>query len=125
MDQHHRIAAILNIVSGALALATIACFALFFGTVAAFIPDLPIPTDWIVGFGAAFAGLLGIVSLGQVIAGTCLLAGRPAARAWLIAFGILELPAFPIGTALGVYTIWALLRDLPQYHDGSPRVTTR
>lgn len=125
MDQHHRIVAILNIVSGVLCLSAIVFLGLFFGTLAAFIPDLPIPAGWIAAFGATLGALIGLTSLGQLVAGACLLAGRQSARPWLIAFGILELPAFPFGTAIGLYTVWALLRDLPEYSDGSPRVTTR
>jgi hypothetical protein len=34
---------------------------------------------------------------------------RPWGRIFGLVFAILDLPAFPIGTAIGAYSLWALL----------------
>lgn len=51
---------------------------------------------------------------------TALLLGRPWAAHLLMGIGQRQMPAFPIGTALSVYTVWALLT---QAHSPDPRVT--
>jgi hypothetical protein len=61
---------------------------------------------------AAFiGGFLALVSLPGVIAGAGLLSYRPWARILALVLGILNLPGFPLGTILGVYTLYVLLDD--------------
>jgi hypothetical protein len=61
---------------------------------------------------AAFVGgFLTLVSLPGIIAGFGLLAYRPWARILALVLGILNLPGFPLGTVLGVYTLYVLLDD--------------
>jgi hypothetical protein len=52
-----------------------------------------------------------LVSVPGIIAGIGLLKYRPWARILALVLGILNLPGFPVGTILGIYTIWALLDD--------------
>lgn len=57
------------------------------------------------------SGLILLVSAPGIIAGVGLLNFRPWSRILALILGILNLPGFPIGTLLGIYTIWALLDD--------------
>lgn len=59
----------------------------------------------------AVSGFLLLVSAPGIIAGIGLLSFRPWARILALILGVLNLPAFPTGTILGVYTLYALLDD--------------
>jgi hypothetical protein len=54
-------------------------------------------------------GLVFLFMLPGIIAGVGLLKYKAWARILAIILGLLNLPGFPIGTLVGVYTIWALL----------------
>ncbi len=54
-------------------------------------------------------GFIFVISIPDIIAGVGLLNFKSWARILAIILAILNLFAFPIGTALGVYTLWALL----------------
>jgi hypothetical protein len=56
-------------------------------------------------------GLIILFSLPSLIAGTGLLGLNNWARILTIVLGLLNLPGFPTGTALGVYTLYVLLND--------------
>ena len=68
---------------------------------------------------AGFLGIVGVVagiflallSLPGIIGGWALFTGRSWGRPVIIVLGILELLNFPLGTALGIYTLCILLRD--------------
>lgn len=59
--------------------------------------------------GAAIACFLILVSLPGMLAGIGLLKVRPWARIVAIIVGVLHILSFPLGTAMGVYTLWVLL----------------
>jgi hypothetical protein len=59
--------------------------------------------------GAAIAAFLILVSLPGMVAGIGLLKMQPWARIVAIIVGAFHLLSFPLGTALGVYTLWVLL----------------
>jgi hypothetical protein len=44
-----------------------------------------------------------------ILAGIGLLGLKPWARILTIILGLLNLPGFPVGTLLGIYSLWALL----------------
>jgi hypothetical protein len=56
-------------------------------------------------------GFLVMVSAPGIIAGIGLLSYQPWARILTLVLGILNLPGFPTGTALGVYTLYVLLDE--------------
>ena len=56
----------------------------------------------------AFLVLLGIPG---VVAGYGLLRGKAWGRILALVVGFLGLVNFPLGTAIGIYTLWALLQD--------------
>jgi hypothetical protein len=54
-------------------------------------------------------GIVFVLSIPNIIAGIGLLKYKSWARILAIILGVLSLLGFPIGTALGIYTLWALL----------------
>ena len=63
------------------------------------------------GLGVVIAAILCIMAVPGIIAGIGLLKMRPWARVLAIIAGALHLLSFPLGTALGVYTIVVMLND--------------
>jgi hypothetical protein len=110
LDNHCKIAAILHIVMGVLLLLTLVFFLLFFGGMAALAQaDVPF-IGWIAGFGAFIGGLFALYGMAQVGAALAYLNGSAAGRTFLIIFSVIALFNFPLGTAAGGYSLWALLR---------------
>jgi hypothetical protein len=64
-------------------------------------------------FLAPFLGGIGLLisgfAIAGVIAGGGLMARRPWARMLAIILGCISLIHFPLGTALGIYTLWVLV----------------
>jgi hypothetical protein len=60
---------------------------------------------------AVIGGILFLVSAPGIVAGVGLINFQPWARILGIILGILNLPGFPVGTVLGVYTLYVLLDD--------------
>lgn len=112
MDTHHRAAAILHIVTSVLALCIILVFVLAVGGAAVFGREAGVP-GFMFGIGTVFLGVLAVPVLANLIAAIAFLKGSANARIVLIVFAVLGLPAFPWGTLIGAYTLWALLRKLP------------
>ena len=61
--------------------------------------------------GPAVASFFLLLSTPGLIGGIYLLKRRPWARILVLVLGFLNLIEIPIGTALGIYTIWVLLKD--------------
>jgi hypothetical protein len=129
MRPHLTILAVLHFVHGLFALlgavAVLGGMALA-GGVMAFAPDVP---GWIAALvgsmGVVFGLFLVVLALPSLALGYGLFARRPWARPLGFVVGVLSLVNFPIGTILGVYTIWAMLqaetslllgRPEPAYH---------
>jgi hypothetical protein len=117
MQQHVKVLAILHIILGGLGvLAALVVMAVFGG-----LAGLAHFSDSGGDVGAfAVGGVLGLIgavvtiivlvfSLPGLIAGIGLLTFQPWARILAIVISVLELPAFPFHTALGVYGLWVLL----------------
>jgi hypothetical protein len=114
MAQHVRIVAILHIVFGGIGIALGLIGLLFFGGIAGVVgathdPDAvtAIPILGAIG-GLIFIFFL-IISVPDLIAGIGLLKFRPWARILTLILSALHLLNVPIGTALGIYSFWALL----------------
>jgi hypothetical protein len=116
MDIHSRITAALHIVTGALGASMMLIFALGANWLRSFINgsggDTAV-TNFVFGFGAALAVFFALLLATEIIAGIALLKGSQTGRVFVIAFGVLQLLNFPIGTVIGVYTLWALLGKRP------------
>lgn len=91
---------------------------LFAGT---FIPEL------FTMFGIPIALILLTASGLEIAASVALIQPNPAAHGWarpaLIALSALQLFIFPIGTAVSIYTFWALLFHKPEPAKTSTNVT--
>jgi hypothetical protein len=61
--------------------------------------------------GTLVAGLMVFISIPGIVGGIGLLKLKPWGRILTLIVGILKLLDIPIGTALGVYTIWVLMRE--------------
>jgi len=63
------------------------------------------------GIGFFIAIIVAVLSLPSIIAGWGLLNGKSWSRIVAIIIGALNILNFPVGTAIGVYTIWALTQS--------------
>jgi hypothetical protein len=110
MDTHIKVLGWLYIVLGILGIVTgLIVFVAVFGGGLLSGDRIAITVTGIVAF--CIGGFLLLVSAPGIIAGAGLLSYRPWARILALILGILNLPGFPVGTVLGIYTIWALLDE--------------
>jgi len=61
--------------------------------------------------GASIAVLLTLLALPGIVAGYGLLKRRSWGRILAVVIGVLGLVNFPIGTAIGIYTLWVLFQQ--------------
>jgi len=109
-DNHCKIAAILHIVMGGFLLLSLVFFTLFF-TGLAFLQQFEIPfLGPIAGLGLFIVGIFAVYGAAQIASAVAYLNGSQAGRTFLIIFSVISLFNFPIGTAAGGYSLWALLR---------------
>jgi len=110
LDNHCKIAAVLHIVMGAFMLLTLAFVMLFLGGMA-FLTQAQVPfAGWIAGLGAFIVGIFALYGVLQIVAAVSYLNGSQVGRTFVIVFSVISLFHFPIGTAVGGYSLWALLR---------------
>lgn len=110
MDIHRQVAGWLAIVMGLLGLVTIATIVLIFGSIAALVGLDGQLANVLASIGGIVAGLLALFALADIVAGIFYLRGSTFAKFWLILSNLLFLFAVPIGTAVGAYSLWAILR---------------
>lgn len=110
MDIHRQAAGWLAIVVGLLGLASLGVLVLVFGGVAVLAGIEGTAATVMASIGGAIAGLLALFALADIVAGICYLRGATWARYWLIVSNLLFVFAFPVGTAIGAYSLWAILR---------------
>lgn len=111
MAKHVKLLAALYLVFGGMGLLAFAVLLAitFLGSGAAALDDLK------AGIILGSLGMLGvvvaaIVTLPNLVAGWGLLKRKSWARILTLILSFLNLPAFPIGTALGIYGIWVLFQ---------------
>jgi hypothetical protein len=117
MRDHIRILGILHIVFGALGIAGALIVLLIFGGLAGVVAVANDTGDVDRAAGMAALGGIGLVvffiilvlSVPGLIAGIGLLKLRPWSRMLTIVLSALDLFSVPVGTALGIYGLWALL----------------
>jgi hypothetical protein len=115
MKTHIQIVAALHIAMGALSLlAAIAVFA-FLGMAGGIVVSQgEHEAAGIIGIVAVvLGGFLAVLALPGIIGGWALFAGRSWGRPFVMVLGVIQLINIPFGTALGIYTLWALLREPP------------
>ncbi|MGH9769455.1 MAG: hypothetical protein ACREAB_18685 [Blastocatellia bacterium] len=109
MERHIRILGIIYIAFGALGI--LAALLLFVGVTGEGLLSENGETILITASAAtAVAIFLILISTLAIIGGMGLLQRRSWARMLVIVLGCLYLPSFPLGTAVGIYTLWALTK---------------
>lgn len=112
MDVHKRILAILYIISGSVQILGMILLSTFISILIPFImdeagPDAQWVFVWIVPFIKAIAVFVVILfSIPSIISGIGLLNNKSWALTLILVLGCFKLFSFPIGTAIGIYTIW-------------------
>src|SRR6266404_2519341 len=115
MKNHIQIVAALHIALGALSLlGAIAVFAVFGMAGGIVISQGEHQAAGILGIIAvALGSFLAVLALPGIIGGWALFSGRSWGRPFVMVLGVIHLINIPFGTALGIYTLWALLREPP------------
>jgi hypothetical protein len=119
MEKHIQVIGILHIVYSAFGLlAGMILFFLFMGlgTFIGSIPDAPGPVNegipaLLFVIGLVIGTILFLMSVPGIIGGIALLNRKEWGRILTLIVGFFDLLSIPFGTALGVYTIWALMND--------------
>jgi hypothetical protein len=116
MQSHVKLLAILNIVFGSLlVLAGVIVMVVLggiglAGAASTNSEDAAVALPILGGIGGIIFVVLLIIGLPQILAGWGLLNYKPWARILTIVLSVLHLFSFPLGTALGVYGLWVLLK---------------
>lgn len=73
-------------------------------------PPMPMPLDRFIGPMISLVGLgIAVFAVAGLAAGWGLLQRASWARILAIVLAVISLPEIPVGTALGIYTMWVLL----------------
>lgn len=116
MTSHVKALGILHIVLGCCGvLAGFVALALLTG-IAGLIGAVNVPEEALIavpilgGLGVLAFAIITVISLPGIVAGFGLLSFRPWARTLTIVLCAIHILNFPLGTALGVYGLWVLLK---------------
>ena len=118
MDSHRTVLGVLFLVLGLMGLVgMLVVFTVFsigsviLGTAALNDPDVPRVLAFLpAGFAIFICAAIAVGAVPSLIAGFGLLARRSWAPIWALIAGIVNLPSFPMGTAVGIYAIWVYLQ---------------
>lgn len=116
MDSHKRILGIIYIVTGILLLFGMMVVSMFFSLFINWIADAAGDDQWVFTWLVPFIRAIAlfvciVIALPSLIAGWGLLNNRSWAMTLALIVGCLRLFSFPIGTAIGIYTIWVYVED--------------
>jgi len=120
MDTHKRILGILYIITGIFQIFAFLLISILFSTLFPFIieqadREVVWILDWVMRFGQIISILLILLfSIPSVIAGIGLLNKQRWALMLALVLGCFKLFSFPIGTVIGIYTIWVFAEDQKQ-----------
>jgi len=110
MEKHVTVVGILHIGLGVLGL-LFACLALLVTIGPGIISQDRTALSILVTIGAAIASILAILSLPGIVGGLGILRYKPWARYLVMILSVISLVNIPIGTAVGVYSLWVLVQD--------------
>ena len=113
MDTHHRIVGILHIIEASFFIIGMLTITAFYSVITAYMSHAPQMLTIMAAIGTFIILPIFCLCIGQLIAAIALLRGNQSAKIWVMIFGGLSLFNFPIGTAIGIYTFWAFLREQP------------
>jgi hypothetical protein len=117
MESHKRVVGILYIVTGILQFIGMLLLSVLISSLIPFIADSAEENtrwvfEWIVPFiNIIVAIVILLFSIPSIIGGGALLQGRSWALTLVLILGCFKLFSFPIGTAIGIYTIWVYAED--------------
>jgi hypothetical protein len=114
MENHVKAVGILWIVKGALGLLAgflILSILLGIGVFAGIASGDEIVLPILASIGIFIGAILGLLSIPEIIAGVGIMKYKQWARILGLVVGALNLMDIPFGTALGIYSFWALLKD--------------
>nr|AIA18730.1 Unknown Function [uncultured bacterium] len=117
MEQHKRVLGILYVVSGTLQIVGLLIASALIGSLIPFIAEQADPEgqwvfEWIVPFFRTITIVIVVFfSIPSIIAGWGLLNGKKWALTLALILGCFKLFSFPVGTALGIYTIWVYTKE--------------
>jgi hypothetical protein len=96
-------------------LVVLALFMLLAATVGAFL--FPLIASWAVGAGANVAAALILLAIGlpSIFAGIGLIRRFSWARTLIVVLAVIDLFSFPLGTAIGAFSLWILLKNQAVY----------
>lgn len=120
MDIHNRILSILYIISGTMQVIAMLFISTVLQILLPFIMEEAGPEgEWIFVWIIPFIRVIGVVivaffALPSIIGGIGLLNGKRWALTILLILGCFKLFAFPLGTLLGIYTIWVYSQNQKQ-----------
>lgn len=112
MDQHYNIVAYLNFAYGALIVAIAILMGSIFSIISS-IPSADMPPDAaqiMQSIGGILTFIFVVLSVPYFLTGYGILKRYEWSRILGIVVSVLALLSFPIGTAIGAYSIWALTR---------------
>ena len=110
MKKHIELLGILHIVYHSVGLIWAALVVIFLGAGGIFAHDrMAMAAVMLVVF--VISTLVAVFSIPGIIGGVALLKMKPWGRILTLVMGFLALVEVPLGTALGIYTIWALMND--------------
>jgi hypothetical protein len=117
MESHKRVVGILYIVTGILQFIGMLLLSVLISSLIPFIADSAEENtrwvfEWIVPFiNIMVAIIIVLFSIPSIIGGGALLQGKSWALTLVLILGCFKLFSFPIGTAIGIYTIWVYAED--------------
>ena len=116
IDTHVRVAAVLHIVMACLGLLFLLVVGAMVGAFGALGSDWGVPRDvaaWVGGIGLILVVAFALLVIAEFVGAVLLLQGSESGRIITIVFSVLSLLNLPFGTAIGAYSLWALLREQP------------
>lgn len=117
METHKRVLGILYIVSGSMHILIMLFLSALFSILLPFIFEhAQLDEQWILLYIVPFIRAIGVITimlfaLPSIIGGMGLLHKKQWALTLVLILGCFKLFSFPIGTALGIYTIWVYSED--------------
>jgi hypothetical protein len=124
IDQHIMILGWLHVVGSAIFLA-IAAFVFFILTGIGVVSGDPQAVTVLSLVGTSVGVFLSILALPGIAAGIGLLRRKSWGRVLAIVVGILNLINFPVGTIIGVYTLWVLFQNTATDYFTAEQMETR
>jgi hypothetical protein len=119
MDKHLTVLGALFLGLGVMGLIGLLIVILIFGFASTLIGATAVHHGDAPAFVAYLPGIFGLLislaiaasTIPSLIAGYGLIRHRPWARVVALVAGVISLPAFPLGTAVGIYAIWVFLQE--------------